>query len=338
MPSRDEAAPQLQQPQPNKVDPKPTIPAPVKKPEEPKPVPAKQPARAAQAQEPAKPAQAQAPSYTLQHDYVSIARNDVNTSGTLALNQAIPDKLVAAANRYNVDPNIICALAHGESTTRHYIPSTAPQIGEKDASGNLVINNVYKKSGKLNKNGSRDIGVMQINSIHTRNGRVTINDLLDVDKNIDYGVRLYRDNLNYFKGDPVLAVMAYGMGPGAVNNWLKGTYSRKVGDNGRTKELPDLVRKRIKDFFGVDLPHDGTQYVRGKGSYAGNAGSSDSSYPASEAEAEIGPVKISKLCIKDGALEFAPPESEQKYKANPEGCIKTLREVSYLAFRKHIYA
>ncbi len=309
----------LPAPAPNKTDPKLSLPK-----AEAKPAPAQQPARAAQASEPVK-APSQTPVYKLSADYASIVRRETQNS---QYNSEIPNKLVAASNKYGVDPQIIFAIVHKESNGRHYITNQDKRRGEDIGRSDIrVINNVSKNGKYLNKDGSRDIGVMQINTIHTvgKYRRITLNELLDVDKNINYGVKYYSELEQRYHGDAALAVVAYGMGPGGVDAWLRGE-----------GQLSSDMRNRVKEFFGIELPQDGRQYKRGKYSYAGGSGSS--SYPASEAESEIGPVQISKLCIKEGALEFAPPEKEQKYKAKEEPCVTILQTVATLAFRKHIYA
>jgi hypothetical protein len=101
--------------------------------------------------------------------------------------------LVSAAQKYNVDPKIVLAIAQHESGFR---PG---------------VNNAG-----LNKNGTTDWGLMQLNDITLKTYGLTPEQALDPVTNAEYGVRLLKSNLDRFGGDVDKAIWGYAAGPGNV--------------------------------------------------------------------------------------------------------------------------
>lgn len=109
---------------------------------------------------------------------------------------------------YGVDYNLVIAIMKTES--------------------NFKVDLIYK-----NKNGSRDQGIMQINTIHKENyTKLGFTDMLDPYQNIEYGIILLSDISSSFD-DEHLILLNYNMGTrGARKVMNRGItsskYSRKV--------------------------------------------------------------------------------------------------------------
>jgi soluble lytic murein transglycosylase-like protein len=98
----------------------------------------------------------------------------------------IQDQIVAAANQYGVNPALALAVAKQESGFRQSAVGT-----------------------------SGEVGVFQI--MPTTAAALGVNPL-DLSSNIDGGVRLLKQNLDAYGGDPVAALVAYNAGPKAVDS------------------------------------------------------------------------------------------------------------------------
>ncbi|HCL5266411.1 TPA: lytic transglycosylase domain-containing protein [Salmonella enterica] len=99
------------------------------------------------------------------------------------------------------------------------------------------------KSGivsKINKNGTYDIGIMQINSSHLRFLKsIGINEstlLQDSCTNVIVGAYLLRKNFIYFKGDVRRAIGAYNAGYSMKNEGLGDAYVSKVFNKYKSDE------------------------------------------------------------------------------------------------------
>lgn len=99
---------------------------------------------------------------------------------------SIQDQITAAANSYGVDPALALAVANKESGFRQSAIGT-----------------------------SGEVGVFQL--MPTTAANLGVNPY-DLSSNIDGGVKLLKQNLDMYGGDPVSALAAYNAGPGAVNS------------------------------------------------------------------------------------------------------------------------
>ena len=98
------------------------------------------------------------------------------------------DLITAAAQRYDLDPALLKAIAHAES---NLAPSFVSDAGAK--------------------------GLMQLkDSIAQQLGII---DSFDPAQNIDGGARFLRQLLDHYDSNVVLALAAYNAGPGAVDRW-----------------------------------------------------------------------------------------------------------------------
>jgi soluble lytic murein transglycosylase-like protein len=99
------------------------------------------------------------------------------------------DELIdSAAQRYDLDPNLVKAVVKAES---NFSPNAVSSAGAK--------------------------GLMQLMD-GTAQG-LGVSDSFDPVQNIDGGARYLRQLLDKFDGDEKLALAAYNAGPGAVNRW-----------------------------------------------------------------------------------------------------------------------
>src|SRR5579859_4945990 len=98
----------------------------------------------------------------------------------------IQDQIIASANNYGIDPALALAVAKQESGFRQSAVGT-----------------------------SGEVGVFQI--MPTTAAALRINPL-DLSSNIDGGVKLLKQNLDAYGGDPVAALVAYNAGPKAVDS------------------------------------------------------------------------------------------------------------------------
>lgn len=100
----------------------------------------------------------------------------------------IQDQIVASANSYGVDPALALAVAKQESGFRQSAIGT-----------------------------SGEVGVFQL--MPTTAANLGVNPY-DLGSNIDGGVKLLKQNLDAYGGDPVSALVAYNAGPKAVDSGL----------------------------------------------------------------------------------------------------------------------
>ncbi|MGH7807006.1 MAG: lytic transglycosylase domain-containing protein [Thermodesulfobacteriota bacterium] len=120
-----------------------------------------------------------------QYKIVSSHREDKNERSQLAFRSSYENEIIATSARHGVDPYLVKAVIKVES---NYNPKA---ISSKKAMGMM----------QLIPETASDYGV---------------ENPFDPDENIDGGVRFLRDLLNYFNGDPKLALAAYNAGKGAV--------------------------------------------------------------------------------------------------------------------------
>lgn len=101
--------------------------------------------------------------------------------------------VIGAANKYGVPPQIALAIAQHESGFR-------PEVN----------------NAGLNKNGSTDWGLMQLNDITLKTYGITREQALDPVVNAEYAMKLLKSNLDRFGGDVDKAIWGYAAGPGNV--------------------------------------------------------------------------------------------------------------------------
>ncbi|EAY0104298.1 lytic transglycosylase domain-containing protein [Salmonella enterica] len=121
-----------------------------------------------------------------------------------------------AGEKFGISPNLLKAISLVESNNKSGIVS------------------------KINKNGTYDIGIMQINSSHLSFlktiGIHESNLLLDSCTNIIVGAYLLRKNFIYFKGDVRRAIGAYNAGYSMKNERLGDAYVSKVFNKYKSEE------------------------------------------------------------------------------------------------------
>jgi soluble lytic murein transglycosylase-like protein len=100
----------------------------------------------------------------------------------------IQDQIITSANSYGVDPALALAVAKQESGFRQSAIGT-----------------------------SGEVGVFQL--MPTTAANLGVNPY-DLGSNIDGGVKLLKQNLDAYGGDPVSALVAYNAGPKAVDSGL----------------------------------------------------------------------------------------------------------------------
>jgi soluble lytic murein transglycosylase-like protein len=96
--------------------------------------------------------------------------------------------IAAAAQRYDLDPALLKAVAHAES---NLAPASVSHTGAK--------------------------GLMQL--MDSTAQQLGVIDSFDPAQNIDGGARFLRQLLDHYDGNVVLALAAYNAGPGAVDRW-----------------------------------------------------------------------------------------------------------------------
>ena len=123
----------------------------------------------------------------------------------LSLNCAAENYFVEAGKKYGIDPQLLWAIAKTES-----------QLNPNALNQN-------------NKNGSYDIGIMQINSIHlnelwTKYG-ISEDDLYNPRLNIHIGAKILKDRLNKHNNNLINGITCYN---GRIEN---NPYGERVLDN-----------------------------------------------------------------------------------------------------------
>ncbi|MCL9823388.1 lytic transglycosylase domain-containing protein [Helicobacter colisuis] len=123
----------------------------------------------------------------------------------LSLNCVAENYFVEAGKKYGIDPQLLWAIAKTES-----------QLNPNALNQN-------------NKNGSYDIGIMQINSIHlnelwTKYG-ISEDDLYNPRLNIHIGAKILKDCLNKYDNNLINGITCYN---GRIEN---NPYGEKVLDN-----------------------------------------------------------------------------------------------------------
>lgn len=96
--------------------------------------------------------------------------------------------IAAAAQRYELDPALLKAVAHAES---NLAPTSVSHAGAK--------------------------GLMQL--MDSTAQQLGVIDSFDPAQNIDGGARFLRQLLDHYDGNVILALAAYNAGPGAVDRW-----------------------------------------------------------------------------------------------------------------------
>lgn len=102
-------------------------------------------------------------------------------------------KVAAMAEQYGIDPNFAISVALSESTLRKSTPDA----------------------------GAGAIGTMQILPENAEKFGYTPEELADPDANINTGVRMLRQSLDRYGGDPVFAAIEYFAGPSAAKKFLE---------------------------------------------------------------------------------------------------------------------
>lgn len=108
--------------------------------------------------------------------------------------QQIQDMIRAAAAKYNIPADVALAVAQHES---NFNPTAV---------------------SPTNPNGTKDYGVMQLNSATLQQNGLTPDQALDPAVNIDIGVRMLGQYYGQYGGDLPSVLGAYNAGPGAVSS------------------------------------------------------------------------------------------------------------------------
>jgi hypothetical protein len=144
-------------------------------------------------------------------------------------------KIIAKAKEEGVDPKFALSLAFRESSLNH---------GglQKDKDGNMTFKPLTGTSG--------EIGVMQVMPGTAKQYGYKPEDLQDLDKNVEIGLKILKSHIGKFN-DPMLAAAAYNAGPGHP-------YFTDPAKN----SLPESTKQYIKDIAGFGgfgpIPSDQT--------------------------------------------------------------------------------
>lgn len=117
-----------------------------------------------------------------------LSRGYGGAGGMKAHSSDFDHMLEAAAQRYDLDPALLKAVAQAES---NFSPLAVSHAGAK--------------------------GIMQLMDATARS--LGVEDSFDPAQNIDGGARFLRQLLDRYDGNELLAVAAYNAGPGAVDRW-----------------------------------------------------------------------------------------------------------------------
>jgi hypothetical protein len=135
----------------------------------------------------------------------------------------LASKIIAKAKEEGVDPKFALSLAFRESSLNH---------GglQKDKDGNMTFKPLTGTSG--------EIGVMQVMPGTAKQYGYKPEDLQDLDKNVEIGLKILKSHIGKFN-DPMLAAAAYNAGPG-----------HPFFTDPAKNSLPDSTKQYIKDIAG----------------------------------------------------------------------------------------
>ena len=108
--------------------------------------------------------------------------------------QQLQDMVTASAQKYGLPPSVAIAVVQQESS---WNPNAV---------------------GPVNKNGTRDYGLFQLNTATLQQNGISTAQALDPATNIDIGVQMLANYYSQYGGDLPSVLGAYNAGPGAVTS------------------------------------------------------------------------------------------------------------------------
>ena len=133
------------------------------------------------------------------------------------------------AEEYNIDPLLIYAIIKAESNFKPEVKSTSGAIGLMQ----IMEETAYEKADKIN---------IKIDNVEL---------LYEPEININIGVAYFSELIKKYKGNELLAIIAYNAGIGNVDKWIReGTIKPNGEDieNVPFKETNMYVRKIVKNY------------------------------------------------------------------------------------------